>query len=89
MTQLWGCQGDDSYLLPPKNLKSLEVAASITMREQDVLRLLSAGLSNRQIACELCVSPGTVKTHLANIYSKLDVNSRVQAVAEARMLKLI
>jgi LuxR family maltose regulon positive regulatory protein len=78
-----------SYLLPEENLKSLATAASITTREQDVLKLLCEGLSNREIAAKLCVSLGTVKTHLTNIYGKLGVNSRVQAVAEAQALKLI
>ncbi len=87
--QLLGHTDDLSHLLPEENLKSLAVAASITEREQDVLRLISEGLSNREIAADLCISPGTVKTHLANIYGKLEVNCRVQAVAEAQMLKLI
>ncbi|CUS03517.2 putative ATP-dependent transcriptional regulator, MalT-like, LuxR family [Candidatus Promineifilum breve] len=81
---------DDAFHLPPdENLDSLAVAASITTREQEVLRLLCEGLPNREIAARLCVSPGTVKTHLTNIYGKLGVKSRVQAVAEARALKLI
>lgn len=76
-------------LLPLEKLKSLTTAASITKREQEVLRLVGDGFSNREIGIELCISPGTVKTHLAHIYGKLDVNNRVQATAEARMLKLI
>jgi LuxR family maltose regulon positive regulatory protein len=80
---------DAPSLIPEEHLKSLATAASITTREQAVLKLLCEGLSNREIAVKLCVSPGTVKTHLANIYGKLDVKSRVQAVAEAQALKLI
>lgn len=76
-------------LLPQEKLKSLATAASITQREQEVLQLVSDGFSNREIGMELCISPGTVKTHLANIYGKLDVNNRLQAVAEARILQLI
>ncbi len=87
--RLLGQVDNDPTLLPEDNLKSLATAASITGREQDVLRLIRDGLSNREIADELCISPGTVKTHLANIYGKLEVNSRVQAVAEAQMLKLL
>jgi ATP/maltotriose-dependent transcriptional regulator MalT len=73
----------------PEKIESLETEASITAREQDVLRLVSIGLSNREIAQRLCVSPGTVKTHLANIFTKLGVTSRTQAVAEAQGLKLV
>lgn len=87
--QLLGHSERDSYMLPDENLKSLATAASITTREQEVLKLLSQGCSNREIALALCVSIGTVKTHLANIYGKLNVASRVQAVAEARSLNLI
>jgi len=87
--QSLGCHKDPAGLLPEAHLKSLETAVSITTRERDVLKLLCEGLSNREIAVQLCVSPGTVKTHLANIFEKLGVNSRVQAVAEAQALKLI
>ena len=66
-----------------------EKAASITTREQDVLKLLGEGLSNQEIAAELYISLGTVKTHLSNIFNKLDVTSRVQAVVESRALRLI
>jgi LuxR family maltose regulon positive regulatory protein len=88
ISQLLGYRGDATHALPA-NLESLETAASITTREQDVLRLVSIGLSNREIAQRLCVSTGTVKTHLAHIFTKLGVNSRTQAVAEAQGLKLI
>ena len=84
-----GHAAGSSHLLPQERLQSLATATSITTREQDVLKLLSEGLSNSEIAAALCVSPGTVKTHLTNIYAKLDAKSRVQAIAEAQALKLI
>ena len=56
-------------------------------RELEVLQLLAAGRSNRQIASELFVSVGTVKTHLNNLYRKLVAHSRTQALALARELK--
>ena len=49
----------------------------------EVLRLIADGLSNREIAERLVVSLSTVKGHTANIYGKLGVNSRTQAVARA------
>ena len=58
-------------------------------QELRVLRLLAAGLSNSEIAGELVVSNNTVKTHLKNIYRKLNVNARDEARALARELKLI
>ncbi len=70
-------------------LMALSTAASISMREQEVLRLVSEGLSNREIAARFCISISTVKTHLDNIYRKLGVNSRTQAVAEAQELRLV
>lgn len=57
--------------------------ASPTDREQDVLALLVAGNSNREIAAALHVSESTVKNHLHTLYSKLGVESRSQAVSEA------
>jgi len=57
--------------------------------ELEVLDLVAAGLSNREIADKLFISLNTVKTHTKNINSKLDVNSRVKAVARAKELKLI
>jgi LuxR family maltose regulon positive regulatory protein len=58
-------------------------------RELEVLRLVAAGLSNRQIADQLVLSIGTVKSHLHHIYGKLDARNRAQAVDRARELHLI
>ena len=55
-------------------------------REIEVVRLLAAGLSNLEIAHKLYLSPNTLKAHTQNIYDKLDVHSRVQAVNRAREL---
>lgn len=72
-----------------KAFSALSTAASISEREQEVLRFVAAGLSNKEIATKLVVADSTVKTHLKNIYRKLEVNSRVQAVMRARTLKLL
>jgi LuxR family maltose regulon positive regulatory protein len=74
--------------LPKAELAALSTAASITAREQQVLRLVSAGLSNREIAAQFSFAESTVKTHLKNIYRKLGVNSRTQAIAQAQALRL-
>ena len=62
---------------------------ALSQRELDVLRLLAAGLSNAEVARELVVSIGTVKTHTASIYRKLDVDNRTRAVARARECRLL
>jgi len=54
-----------------------------------VLQWLAAGASNREIARRLVLSLGTVKKHVSNICSKLNVQSRTQAVARARDLHLL
>ena len=58
-------------------------------REMDVLLLLADGLSNQEIAEKLFVSTNTIKTHLGNIFSKLHVKRRTQAVQRARENGLI
>ncbi|HZD58204.1 MAG TPA: LuxR C-terminal-related transcriptional regulator [Anaerolineales bacterium] len=62
---------------------------SLTEREMEVLHLLSAGLSNREIAERLYLSEGTVKTHTHNLYGKLGVQSRTGAIARAKELDII
>jgi DNA-binding CsgD family transcriptional regulator len=57
--------------------------ASLTQAELDVVRLVSEGLPNKDIATRLFVSPRTVQTHLTHVYTKLGLTSRVQLVQEA------
>jgi LuxR family maltose regulon positive regulatory protein len=75
--------------IPEDELAALSIAASISPREREVLQLVSAGLSNREIAAALYIADCTVKTHLANVYRKLGVNSRMRAVAQAQELMLV
>ena len=58
-------------------------AAGLTQRELDVLRLIVAGRSNQAIADELFISRETARTHVANIFRKLDVGTRAEAVDHA------
>lgn len=60
----------------------------LSIRELEVLKLIYSGLTNQQIAEQLSVAPSTVKTHINNIYGKLGVKTRVQAVNRARELGL-
>src|SRR5581483_8882556 len=61
----------------------------LTERELEVLRLIAAGLSNRDIAARLVLALSTVKSYVNTIYGKLQVESRTQAVARARALNLL
>jgi LuxR family maltose regulon positive regulatory protein len=61
----------------------------LSARELDVLRLLSDGRSNAEIARDLFVEQSTVKTHLIHLYRKLGVSSRIQAITRARTLRLL
>jgi LuxR family maltose regulon positive regulatory protein len=69
--------------------RATELPEALSERELEVLELIGAGKSNREIASELFVSVGTVKTHINNLYRKLEAHSRTQAVARARELKLL
>jgi LuxR family maltose regulon positive regulatory protein len=61
----------------------------LSERESQILRLIAAGYSNREIADELYIAISTVKTHINNIYGKLGVSSRTRAVARARELGIL
>jgi LuxR family transcriptional regulator, maltose regulon positive regulatory protein len=76
-------RGDSSATLPAAGLPE-----PLSERELEVLQLIAVGKTNRRIATELFVSVGTVKTHINNLYRKLDAHSRTQALARARELNL-
>lgn len=61
----------------------------LSKRELEILNLLARGCSNQEIAAQLFVSLSTVKTHNQNIFEKLDVKRRTQAVEKAKRLSLI
>jgi LuxR family maltose regulon positive regulatory protein len=61
----------------------------LSEREIEILALIANGFSNQDLADELVLTVGTVKWHLNNMYSKLAVRSRTQAVAKARELGLL
>jgi len=69
--------------------KSEKTNVFLKEREIEVLKLIQDGASNSEISEELFISINTVKTHILNIYGKLDVHSRTKAVAKAKELNLI
>jgi DNA-binding CsgD family transcriptional regulator len=68
---------------------SLVSQLEISKRELEILSLLAQGHSNQEIAGKLFVSLSTVKTHIQNLFEKLDVKRRTQAVEKAKRLSLI
>ena len=74
---------------PANTARAPAPAEPLTSREQEILTLLAAGLSNSEIAAQLFISPETVKKHAANIYGKLGVRRRTEAVARARAPELL
>jgi DNA-binding CsgD family transcriptional regulator len=61
----------------------------LSEREREVLGLLASGKTNREVAAELYVSPGTVKAHVASIYRKLGAHNRAEMLKKARTLGLL
>ena len=69
--------------------QSQEDIISLTKREKEILDLVNKGMSNNQISEKAFISNGTVRNHLSNIYAKLGVENRMQAVVKAKALKII
>jgi len=73
---------------PEREDETARQKAALTLRQQEVLRELAQGKSNRQIAEALGVTEGTVKIHLATIFRLLQVNNRTEAVLVAQKMRL-
>jgi two-component system, NarL family, response regulator LiaR len=73
------------FILNEKEIETL----GLSKREMEVLELMAEGLSNQEIGERLFVSLNTVKTHTSNVFVKLDVKRRTQAVEKAKRLSLI
>jgi LuxR family maltose regulon positive regulatory protein len=72
-----------------QNLTYQPLVEPLSSRELEILKLIAKDLSNEEIARKLFLTVGTVKTHAHNIYSKLGVSNRLQAVNRARSLNLL
>lgn len=75
--------------LPFKRNEAARKSLGLTDRELEVLERLAAGDANKEIARTLDVSPNTIKTHIASLFQKLEVERRTQAIQKARELRLI
>lgn len=78
-----------SRLSRPAPRMDTELIDPLSGREIEILRLVSTGLSNKEIADKLVIAEGTVKNHLTNILAKLSAKDRLQAVIKARDLGII
>ena len=78
-------QRNENFVLDTSRVAQLE----LSKRELEILNLLAEGHSNQEIAAKLFVSVSTVKTHIQNLFEKLDVKRRIQAIEKARSLNLI
>jgi LuxR family transcriptional regulator, maltose regulon positive regulatory protein len=76
------------YEAEPREASATAVAESLSPRESDILRLIAEGRSNKEIARDLAIAPETVKSHIKNIFIKLKVERRAQAVSRAQILGL-
>ncbi|WP_323750831.1 LuxR C-terminal-related transcriptional regulator [Marinobacter sp.] len=81
---------------PPKpktathaSMETSSLVEPLSLREQEVLQLINQGLANKDIAVKIAVAPATVKAHIRNLYSKLGVGRRTEALAKARALELL
>jgi LuxR family maltose regulon positive regulatory protein len=86
VARLLAAIGDDLAISAPMEAALPE---PLSPREQEILELIAAGLTNPEIAIKLVISPETVKKHTGNIYGKLGVHSRTEAAARARALNLL
>jgi LuxR family maltose regulon positive regulatory protein len=76
------------YQSEPQQAPTSAIAESLSTREGDILKLIAEGLSNKEIARNLAITPETVKSHVKHIFIKLNVEKRAQAVSRAQILGL-
>jgi len=78
--------GPLAQVVPSRHQADLDMLRKLTWRESEVLELLSRHMTNKEIGQELCISPETVKKHVANLCEKFHAPNRRQAVMRARQM---
>jgi LuxR family maltose regulon positive regulatory protein len=81
--------GTPSAQVPKRGAPEIPIVEPLSGREIEVLQLIADGYSNREIGGKLFITVGTVKRHITNIYGKLGVHRRTQAIARARELDIL
>jgi LuxR family maltose regulon positive regulatory protein len=76
------------YQSAPQQAPTSGISELLSARESDILKFIADGLSNKEIARNLAIAPETVKSHVKNIFTKLNVEKRAQAVSRAQSLGL-
>ena len=79
----------DEAIVVKRPVSSTSQSVRLTAREIDVLRVISRGASNKEAARELTLSPSTVRTHVENVFRKLECSSRAAATLKASTLGLL
>ncbi len=69
-----------------KNGSTTQKTEALTKREKEILEILAKGWSHKQVACHLHISPDTARKHLKNIYKKLEVHNKVEALNKVKLL---
>ena len=82
-------RGDTELVREPQSTRPALPPAALTNRETEVLRRLAQGLTLGEVGKELTLSVNTVKTHVKNVYARLDVSSRIAAVDAARRMGIL
>lgn len=90
LDRLLACEGTTLDALPSAEVAiTADLVENLTAKERAILKLVNQGLSNHRLGERLAISNNTVKWHLRNIYEKLGINNRMQAVTVARHLGLL
>jgi LuxR family maltose regulon positive regulatory protein len=76
-------------VVPASRNDAARTIGSLSDREREILKLVERGMSNKEIGRSLRIGPETVKWHLKNLFAKLEVPNRIQAVNRARSLSMI